>query len=641
MKAYRLKISIKNSKPPIWRRCIVPAGITYSQLSILLNEIMGWCGYHLFEFEFVNMGVRIQETPDAMSWDFDYEEANRTLIDGLFDTETWCTYTYDFGDDWQHRIEIEEVIANYPENYPRVLKFKGECPPEDCGGIWGYYELLNALENPGHPEHESMKEWFDNMALHGDYDLAEINERLRSNYPITFGRKDTRLQSEVCEGLSKGNAGLIAVKAAKKKPQPKSGKSILSDLTQEAPEHAIHAKAIDQRIKNLDPVSKESYKQMLKDMMKLREPKLENIFSAYRKEDLKQIAAIHSFPGVSYYNKQELILKLSDYILQKDVMERYFINMDNEEIEAFQQAIKGNYMMEPDDIDSFDYLLVGGYVGVTEDTEIVVPVRVAEAYKLINTKEFHQKRKRLARLWEYCETARLLYGIAPLEIIVNTYNGNERYRITEDDIYDAHMKFPVNRCFSVIEDGRLIDKSLLEDNGYEELLLQQGDKPYYLPDKQEVEDYARAGFSTIEEAHALLLDYMQNELGVIEADSFDIVVRMQLMIRNNCRMQDIYDMFHEYGVLFGAKKQLSEITPIINDIWNNTRMLHNRGYKPIELADMERGNQAYNKLLSLQKSTVNNDKVIDFNEAKKKKVYPNDPCPCGSGKKYKHCCGRT
>lgn len=71
MKAFQLKIVIKNSKPPIWRRLIVPAGITFSQLSMILNEAMGWCGDHLFEFEFYHLGLKVMEEADDFGcWGF-------------------------------------------------------------------------------------------------------------------------------------------------------------------------------------------------------------------------------------------------------------------------------------------------------------------------------------------------------------------------------------------------------------------------------------------------------------------------------------------------------------------------------------------------------------------------------------------
>ena len=103
MKAFQLKIVIKNSKPPIWRRVIVPAGITFSQLSMILNEFMGWSGYHSFEVEFYHLELRIIEDADEFMdigyGPYDYLEASTTYIREYLEENDWFTYTYDLGDD--------------------------------------------------------------------------------------------------------------------------------------------------------------------------------------------------------------------------------------------------------------------------------------------------------------------------------------------------------------------------------------------------------------------------------------------------------------------------------------------------------------------------------------------------------------
>ena len=182
MKAYQLKIQIQDSHPPIWRRVIVPSGLTFSQLSILFNETMGWCGNHLTSFEFFHQKIRIEEDTeeyDMYGWD-EYEvlESRETLIDEFLDAEDWFTYIYDFGDYWKHRVTIEKVLTDYDKNYAQILKYKGETPYEDCGGISGYYELLKILENPTHPEYEQMKEWTEQHFAE-KFDLEDVNERLK------------------------------------------------------------------------------------------------------------------------------------------------------------------------------------------------------------------------------------------------------------------------------------------------------------------------------------------------------------------------------------------------------------------------------------------------------------------------------
>ena len=102
MKAYQFKVMLKGSKPPIWRRCIVPAGITFSHLSIILNKVMGWSGYHLSEYEFYHLGLQIRE--DDLFHDFvpfgDYKllDSSKIYINEYMEQQDWFTYTYDFGD---------------------------------------------------------------------------------------------------------------------------------------------------------------------------------------------------------------------------------------------------------------------------------------------------------------------------------------------------------------------------------------------------------------------------------------------------------------------------------------------------------------------------------------------------------------
>ncbi len=180
MKAYQLKITINNSKPPIWRRCIVPAGLSFSQLTLVMHTVMGWCGYHLSEYSFRNMEVALLEEPEDTFMGFSPMmelNASEYLIDEFFDEVKSFTYTYDFGDDWSHRVQIEKVIYDYEHDYPVVLKFKGDTPPEDCGGIWGYYELLDVVDNPQHPEHDEVSEWYES-SRNLPYNIDDVNAAL-------------------------------------------------------------------------------------------------------------------------------------------------------------------------------------------------------------------------------------------------------------------------------------------------------------------------------------------------------------------------------------------------------------------------------------------------------------------------------
>ena len=220
MKAYQLKVSIKNAHPPIWRRCIVPAGITFSQLGVLLNEIMGWNGSHLFSFDFRDIGVRIDEMPDDDwgYWGMNAEEAAETLIDPYIEHSKWFTYIYDFGDNWEHRVDIESVLPDFEAMHPVVVKAKGACPFEDCGGLYGYYHILEALEDPAHEEYEDITEWVENTSDGAEkfdpafYDMDGINRKLERTFPIRFVKKpDTSCAAELYEKIFMKSDGYLEV----------------------------------------------------------------------------------------------------------------------------------------------------------------------------------------------------------------------------------------------------------------------------------------------------------------------------------------------------------------------------------------------------------------------------------------------
>lgn len=181
MRAYQIKVTMKGSKPPVWRRMLIPAGITFQQLSNMINTAMEWGGYHLYSFDFTKLGIYFQEKTD--DWDMMSFGSTETLdaaeyqIDSYMESQKSFTYIYDFGDDWKHVITVENVIEDYDDNCARVIKFKGNSFPEDCGGLWGYYELMETLADSDDPEYENALEWYENMCPE-EYDMDVINERL-------------------------------------------------------------------------------------------------------------------------------------------------------------------------------------------------------------------------------------------------------------------------------------------------------------------------------------------------------------------------------------------------------------------------------------------------------------------------------
>lgn len=158
---YQIKVTLLDSSPPIWRRLLVPAGLTLEQLHHVLQAAMGWEDDHLHEF---SSGSRRfgRPNPDDRFMGVSDAEDERTvqLFTVLRRVGAKMLYTYDFGDGWEHGIVLEKRLPVDPAmTYPVCTDGRRACPPEDCGGIGGFYDLLDAISDPSHDRHEEQRDW--------------------------------------------------------------------------------------------------------------------------------------------------------------------------------------------------------------------------------------------------------------------------------------------------------------------------------------------------------------------------------------------------------------------------------------------------------------------------------------------------
>jgi hypothetical protein len=176
---YQFKVRLKGIEPEVWRRIVVPANYNFWDLHVAVQDSMGWLDYHLHAF-------RVQH-PDT-------GETSQIGIpdDDAFDNEAnflpgWeiplgahfrrpgdrADYEYDFGDGWAHEVVLEQVSARLPKTkYPICLDGARACPPEDCGGVPGYEQMLKVLRDPTHEEHDGTLQW-----VGGGYDPAAFDSK--------------------------------------------------------------------------------------------------------------------------------------------------------------------------------------------------------------------------------------------------------------------------------------------------------------------------------------------------------------------------------------------------------------------------------------------------------------------------------
>ena len=165
---HQFLIVLTGIDPLVWRRIQVPEAYSFWDLHVAIQDAMGWLDYHLHEFRLldadeqhvVSIGIPTDDDPE-----------DRPVIPGwevplsrFFDRRGWhaphASYAYDFGDDWEHVLVHEGMESAEPSlTYPRCVSGARRCPPEDCGGVHGYAEFLEAITDADHPEHASMIQW--------------------------------------------------------------------------------------------------------------------------------------------------------------------------------------------------------------------------------------------------------------------------------------------------------------------------------------------------------------------------------------------------------------------------------------------------------------------------------------------------
>lgn len=183
----QLRIELLGIEPPVWRRIQIPSESTFWDLHVAIQDAMGWEDYHLHQFSLLGMedriGIPLDDEPSDFlpGWQV---HVDRYLTYG----KPLALYEYDFGDSWFHEIRFETAERrDGRRTYPRCLAGARRCPPEDCGGIGGYTDFLEAISNAKHPEHKTYTEWvggtFDPEAFDaGKVRFSDPNARLNAMF---------------------------------------------------------------------------------------------------------------------------------------------------------------------------------------------------------------------------------------------------------------------------------------------------------------------------------------------------------------------------------------------------------------------------------------------------------------------------
>ena len=177
--AYQFKVTLKGIEPEVWRRILVPASYSFWDLHVAIQDAMGWLDYHLHLFRIPHPDAGQTShigIPDDDPFDDEVECLpgwEVSLVEYFRKPGDRADYEYDFGDGWEHEVVLEQLSTRVPKTkYPVCLDGARACPPEDCGGVPGYEQMLEVLGDPTDEEHESILQW-----VGGSYDPAGFDAK--------------------------------------------------------------------------------------------------------------------------------------------------------------------------------------------------------------------------------------------------------------------------------------------------------------------------------------------------------------------------------------------------------------------------------------------------------------------------------
>lgn len=185
-KAVRIKATLLLENFAIWREVVVPLRFTFAELHSVMQKLFSWADYHMHEFVILDKDTPVVNIVSEFD-DFDDERDEPVVLEQATLEEYLpkykrVVYQYDFGDSWEHLIEVQDILFDYDKYYANCLAGEGDAPPEDVGGEGGYENFMEIMADPKHPEHAEMKEWVSGQYWHRPFELEAVNQHLKYSF---------------------------------------------------------------------------------------------------------------------------------------------------------------------------------------------------------------------------------------------------------------------------------------------------------------------------------------------------------------------------------------------------------------------------------------------------------------------------
>lgn len=262
-------------------------------------------------------------------------------------------------------------------------------------------------------------------------------------------------------------------------------------------------------------------------------------------------------------------------------------------------------------------------VFIGENGWVAVPVDLKEHFEKIDTGEFKTKHEALRWFCKCIFAANCLYASVPVSVFQKLYERKKGMKIDTDKIHHFMNQMPEENEAMILVGDRLIAAKLYDSGQYKLVEHDQGDKEFYIPEPGEVELLYNYKYPAYEKEYQKYAAFIAKEFGADDDTLFTVVYFTYRLLSLGGMISGVSELLEEEGLVFSSEKAVQEFASLIVELSDNTRMVSNCGFKPSEIA---------------ARSRKSNMRIVKKNS---QKIYLNSPCPCGSGKKYKKCCGRN
>ena len=620
MKGYQIKITEKHTKPPIWWRAVIPSGITFSALSVILDDITGMDGADRFTFSFYQTLDLFEEDEDnplePQNRQYDAQEASSTFIDDYFEEKKRLSYETAL---FSAGIEVEKKLTQTEISAPCVIKTS------------------------------FMR------------DVEVLNEKLRERYELVKGSPAFHKRKDIVNHLSLSRQFPYSTKPTSAKDNLAKSSAHLLRGTGELLRQAVGMPA---------PVPVDRNKKHFTPMADRKNRPLSQFLEEKSITALRRTAKKLQIPRYSVMEKEELCSALSAELLKPEVIRQRLLSLSILHLDVFEQALKSD---KTDIIKGeLTRILFEGieelyYAFISPDDTVTIPFDVADVCREMDFSEISETIKK--HEWIEFILDNVLpqyYGYLPIDKFCRLCARRRDPEIKPEDVMKLYLALAPEKNPSIILDGCIADEHLLDARTYQHMKNAHGNKPYDLVPFAELKALFDHGYPAQNPYYAELKRFLQKESGRDEDEICALLIDLHEEIAFGGDFDDIFGLFADEKLVFSMDTS-KRLASIVQNVMNNTRTYYNCGYTPsaihkVMLAGkkpslpkaiipmsteaaklMEQVKPEIEKLgvkVELDAAAVVPASGKDKKNRKPGKVYPNDPCPCGSGKKYKKCCGR-